>query len=131
MRATRYSVKQTDFAVPLVRIVQASGYLFLHRTARDSSGMRLRSAQWHEYALPRQKPIGNLRSRDNLFTRDTLDGVNGVCIIEVPLYTHCTMYSMQPVQRHEGMYRDIRNMYLHVALSSCTHYITRWGKTIL
>ena len=44
-------------------------------TARESSGTHLRSAQWHEYALP------------CLFTQDTLDGTNGVRIIEVPLYT--------------------------------------------
>ena len=38
----------------LVGIVLASGYPFLscYRTARESSGTRLRSAQRHEYALP-------------------------------------------------------------------------------
>ena len=42
--------------------------------------MRLRSAQRHKYALPRLPDIYYL------FTQDTLDGTNGVRIIEVPLY---------------------------------------------
>ena len=48
---------------------------------------RLRSAQRHKYALPRLPEIYRKPLKSGyLFTPDTLDGTNGVRIIEVPLY---------------------------------------------
>ena len=48
---------------------------------------RFRSAQRHEYVLPHLPEIYRKPPKSgHLFTPDTLDGTNGVCIIEVPLY---------------------------------------------
>ena len=54
--------------------------------ARKSSGTRFHSSQQHKYALPCLPEIfWKPPKQQHLFTQDTLDGTNGVRIIEVPM----------------------------------------------
>ena len=121
MRTPHYSVKQIDFAVPLVQnsldnadagrplaqdcpaplIDSPTGHctntgmhsfslwLFFpaivqQRRPVERAFVALNGTSMHCHAY--WKYTRNLWSKDTSFTQDTLDGTNGVCIIEVPLY---------------------------------------------
>ena len=82
-------IHQLGIILTLVRIVLASGYPFLPSYSKEElwngAFIALNGTSTHFHAYRKPPKSGHL------FTQDTLDGTNGVRIIEVPLYTFFQM----------------------------------------